>query len=70
VPILGYLDDLLIVPLGVLLAARLIPADVMAELRGKAETAGRRPRSLAGLAVIVAIWCLLLAGLAAAFLRR
>jgi uncharacterized membrane protein YkvA (DUF1232 family) len=39
VPVLGYLDDLLIVPLGVLLALRLIPADVMADCRARARAA-------------------------------
>jgi len=37
IPVLGYLDDLVIVPLGVLLALKMIPAQVMAECRAKAE---------------------------------
>jgi uncharacterized membrane protein YkvA (DUF1232 family) len=37
IPVLGYLDDLLIVPLGILLVVRLIPADVLAEHRATAE---------------------------------
>ena len=39
IPVLGYLDDLVIVPLGVLLALKMIPAQVMAECRAKAEQA-------------------------------
>ena len=56
IPVLGYLDDLLIVPLGLLLVTRMLPADVLAECRAAAEAAGRRPRSLAGAAAIVALW--------------
>lgn len=56
IPVLGYLDDLLVVPLGILLVTRMLPADVLAECRAAAEAAGRRPRSLAGAAAIVALW--------------
>lgn len=55
VPVLGYLDDLLIVPLGVLLAVKLIPAPLMMELRTKALEQ-RKPTSKAGLVAIVSIW--------------
>ena len=55
IPIIGYLDDLLIVPAGIWLALRLIPPELMAELRAEAE-ARAKPRSLAGAAAIVAIW--------------
>jgi uncharacterized membrane protein YkvA (DUF1232 family) len=56
IPVLGYLDDLLIVPLGILLVTRMLPADLLAECRAAAEAAGRRPRSLMGAAAIVALW--------------
>ncbi len=56
IPGLGLLDDFLLVPLGILLALRLIPPDVMAEARAKAEAQADRPVSRAGLIVIVAIW--------------
>ena len=56
IPVLGYLDDLLIVPLGILLVTRMMPPDLLAECRAAAEAAGRRPRSLAGAAAIVALW--------------
>jgi uncharacterized membrane protein YkvA (DUF1232 family) len=55
VPVLGYVDDLLVVPLGVLLAIKLIPAELMTEYRAVAVSRDR-PVSKAGLAVIVAIW--------------
>ena len=59
VPVLGYLDDLLIVPLGILMAVKLIPPDLMAEFRR--EAAGReKPVSRAGLVFMILVW---LAGL-------
>ena len=45
IPVIGYLDDLIIVPLGILLAVRLIPADVLAEHRSAASEAAERPTS-------------------------
>ena len=56
VPVLGYLDDLLIVPAGVALAIRLIPAPLMAEFRARALARLERPRSLAAAGVIVGLW--------------
>jgi uncharacterized membrane protein YkvA (DUF1232 family) len=56
VPVLGYLDDLVIVPLGILAVTKLVPAAVPAECRAAADAAGGRPRSLAGAAAIVALW--------------
>jgi len=61
IPVLGYLDDLLIVPLGIWLAVRMIPPEVMAEHRATAESSGRRPTSKAGAVAIVTIWVLLAA---------
>jgi uncharacterized membrane protein YkvA (DUF1232 family) len=57
IPILGYLDDLIIVPLGILLAVRVVPADLLAEFRA-AATQRQNPVSFGGLAAIVAIWAL------------
>jgi uncharacterized membrane protein YkvA (DUF1232 family) len=57
VPVLGYLDDVLLVPLGMLLAIRLIPPAVWQELRiAAAARAGSRPASRAAAVVIVGIW--------------
>jgi uncharacterized membrane protein YkvA (DUF1232 family) len=56
IPILGYADDLAIVPLGILLVVRMIPSDVMTEHRVSAVAMLRRPTSRAAAAVIVAIW--------------
>lgn len=57
IPVLGYLDDLVIVPLGILLAVKLIPPDLMAEFRARALTASR-PGGRAGAVVIVGLWVL------------
>ena len=43
VPVLGHLDDVVLVPLGILLVVKLIPADVMAELRAEAESRVGKP---------------------------
>ncbi|GGD45531.1 YkvA family protein [Croceicoccus pelagius] len=62
IPVLGLLDDLLIVPAGIWLALRLIPAPLMADLRARAE-AMAKPRSTAGLIAVIAIWIALAAAL-------
>ncbi|GAB3357658.1 YkvA family protein [Lysobacter tyrosinilyticus] len=56
IPVLGYLDDLVIVPLGLMLVLRLIPADVLATSQTKARDAAARPSSRAMAVAIVAIW--------------
>lgn len=56
IPILGYLDDLLIVPLGIMLAIRLVPVEVMVELRAEAARRIERPSSRLGLIFILAVW--------------
>jgi uncharacterized membrane protein YkvA (DUF1232 family) len=71
IPILGYLDDLVLVPLGVALVLRMIPPAVLAECRQQArERQGQgRPTSWAGAAAIVLVW-VALAALAAAYVAR
>lgn len=61
VPIFGYFDDLIIVPLGIWLVLKLIPQNVLAECRVKAETAQSqgKPTNWVGAGVIVIIWLLL-----------
>ena len=57
IPILGYLDDLLIVPLGIFLVVRLIPADVLEEHRmSVAERQTTRPVSYAAAVFMVGMW--------------
>lgn len=71
VPLLGYLDDLVLVPLGVLLAVRLIPPDVLAESREKAREvmAMGKPVSRWAAVVIVLIWLLIAAAVVVSVLR-
>lgn len=63
IPVLGYLDDLVIVPLGIALSARLIPLEIMADCRQKAhqklQGAGSLGRKAA--TVVVMVWLLSLA---------
>jgi uncharacterized membrane protein YkvA (DUF1232 family) len=56
VPVLGYLDDLLVIPLGIMLAIRLMPAPLMAEFRDEAIRRAERPVSRMGFLFILAIW--------------
>jgi uncharacterized membrane protein YkvA (DUF1232 family) len=58
VPVLGMLDDLLLLPLGNALVVKLMPEGLIAEFRQEAETRGRMPRSYAGAAVVVLLWLL------------
>ena len=71
IPVLGYLDDLVLVPLGVVLARKMIPADVLAECREKArnQEAERKPRNWVAAGVIIGVW-VLLAVLAVAWIAR
>lgn len=61
IPVLGYLDDLVLVPIGVALALKMIPEDVMAECRDKAraEMSDGKPANWKAAAVIVFTWVLL-----------
>jgi uncharacterized membrane protein YkvA (DUF1232 family) len=58
IPILGYLDELVLLPLGIALALRLIPPPVLAECRARAQDVLRagKPVSRTAAAVIIAIW--------------
>jgi uncharacterized membrane protein YkvA (DUF1232 family) len=56
IPILGYLDDLVLVPLGILLAVRLIAPALMEEFRARAETSANRPSSKVGLMLVLVVW--------------
>ena len=55
-PVLGYLDDLVIVPLGIVAAVKLVPAGLMAEFRERASRAPLRPQSYAGAIFVAAAW--------------
>ena len=69
IPVLGYLDDLILVPLGIALAIRLIPPAVMAEHRQRAEVQTRSVSIVAGV-VIVLVWVAVAASAAVWAYRR
>jgi uncharacterized membrane protein YkvA (DUF1232 family) len=56
VPVLGYLDDLILVPLGLWLALRLIPPAVLADHRAAAEAAADRPVSRVAATCVILAW--------------
>ncbi|TCL62533.1 YkvA family protein [Rhizobium sp. BK251] len=61
IPVLGYLDDAILLPLAIILVVRLIPSEVMEEHRATAATAVGRPVSLVAAFFVAAIWCLAVA---------
>lgn len=71
IPILGYLDDLILIPVGVALALKMIPPEVMEEAQEKARQAEGAGRSVgwAAAAVIIILWLLLAAGAILLILR-
>jgi uncharacterized membrane protein YkvA (DUF1232 family) len=69
IPVLGYLDDLLIVPLGVFLAIKLIPEDVMATSRKKAQENHEKPVNWWSGILIILLW-VILAGVGIIWLVR
>src|SRR5215471_11941416 len=58
IPVIGYLDDLIVVPLGITLALKLVPTQVIADCRARASAAAGRPTSRLGAAFMVAVWLL------------
>ncbi|MFZ4409534.1 MAG: YkvA family protein [Paracraurococcus sp.] len=58
IPVLGLLDEAILLPLGILLAVRLIPPPLLAEFRAAAAAAQARPGSRAGAAIVVVLWLL------------
>ena len=69
VPVLGYLDDLILIPMGVAFAIRMIPEDVLVECRERARADEGRPVNRIAAAVVVAVW-LSLAALAVYLVAR
>ena len=63
VPVLGYLDDLILIPLGIVVAIRLVPPEVLAECRARAQEAAANgePVSRVAAVIIIGIWVLLAA---------
>lgn len=71
IPVLGYLDDLLITPLGIALALKMIPPEVMTEARRRADSAiaEEKPHRWLYALPVIAVWLLILLALVLA-LRR
>lgn len=65
IPVIGYLDDLLLVPLGLALVVRLIPPEVLEAARLQAQQAASKPISYTAAAFVVVLWL----ALAAVFYR-
>jgi uncharacterized membrane protein YkvA (DUF1232 family) len=59
IPVLGYLDDLILVPAGLWLVLRLIPAEVLATHRATAEAAAERPVSRVAMIAVIGVWIVL-----------
>ena len=61
IPVIGYLDDLILLPLGIILAIKMIPREVMEECR-KESTKGIKDKKIVviGLIIIISIWVILL----------
>jgi uncharacterized membrane protein YkvA (DUF1232 family) len=59
VPVFGLVDDAVLIPLGIWLFERLIPADQFAEHRARAEAASTRPVSWGGVLIVLGLWALL-----------
>lgn len=68
IPVLGFLDDVIILPIGIMLTVRMIPPEIMAEHRQAAE-AQERPVSRAAAIIIMLIWAALLGAIAWRWLR-
>jgi uncharacterized membrane protein YkvA (DUF1232 family) len=67
IPVLGYLDDLILLPLGVLLTRRLIPQSVMSECRAQAERSDVGKAAVVGAVAVILVW-LAIAAVAARWL--
>jgi uncharacterized membrane protein YkvA (DUF1232 family) len=59
IPVVGHLDDLVIVPLGIALAVRLMPPALLAEFRAEAQRRSERPTSNVAAGIVVTLWVLL-----------
>jgi uncharacterized membrane protein YkvA (DUF1232 family) len=57
IPVVGYLDELIVLPLGIAAVVRMIPADIMADLRFQAEERiSTQPRSMMGALLVILLW--------------
>lgn len=73
IPVLGLLDDLILVPVGIWLVIRMIPPVLFAQLRERAADLSQRPVSRTGAAAVIVLWiagCAVTAWLASAYFRQ
>lgn len=70
IPLLGVLDDLLLVPFGIALVLRLTPVEIITDARAKAAAEAERPVSRGAAVVIVLVWIVALGGSAWAWRMR
>jgi uncharacterized membrane protein YkvA (DUF1232 family) len=63
IPVLGYLDDLIILPLGIALAIRLVPSPLMAEFRAQVVAVAPTSFAIAGAIAVALVWLILAASL-------
>ena len=56
IPVLGYVDDLILLPLGIALAVKMIPASVLVDCRTKAEALSEKPTNRKAAVFVIAIW--------------
>lgn len=59
IPVLGLVDDVVLIPLGMWLFVRMVPAEVFADCLMRAERAAEKPRSLWGALIVIGIWILI-----------
>ena len=63
IPIVGYLDELILIPAGLWVLLRLVPEQVLSDCRGKADewlaSGSAKPRSLLGAAIVILIWIMI-----------
>jgi uncharacterized membrane protein YkvA (DUF1232 family) len=58
IPVLGLLDDMVMIPAGIWLFAKMVPPELFAKHRAEAAQAAERPTSVAGIFLIVGLWIL------------
>jgi uncharacterized membrane protein YkvA (DUF1232 family) len=58
IPIFGYLDDLVLLPLGIILLVKIIPPEILSDCRAKtvAEAGSKKPKNWIAGSIIIAIW--------------
>ena len=62
IPVLGYLDEVILLPVGILFVRRLIPPAILAECRARATTLTTKPTSRVGAAMVIGLWLVLAGG--------